>query len=535
MARFIFEAFKALQLGCSLLCLHGRQSATKRVEVFREFGEREKAVSLISTDLASRGADFPNVHWVVQYDRPDCVATYIHRVGRTARLFSSGKGLLLLSHGEEEFLHELLQAKINIQRTRVNSKRAVNIHRKLTSILAANVELKVLAQRALVSYVRSVSILPGGLDRVRRLPLPDLAKGMGLSAAPTVRVHQPPPPSSSSSSSSSSSLVPGAAPGGLGSTTEETPRQKNCSKLDRFKEKIRQKKLLKRQKSESQAASPGAVACESLGVGPGPSTPEDDDDFLKEVTTGEAAAEAAAAAEPSEELAEWKPLAGREQFKHSRRLAPTPIDVPACLKHRLKLSAEGPARIRGLGPVATLAAVPGAAPHQFFDDEEDARHAAEEAAEEAGGGEGAEGTLWRKHQSYVDRLRSRMEGAQEPAKHRDRERVQEKHRRSRLKKRKLISGLASAAGGDDAGVQEIQLMAGEEGGGSDASDGAAGVHTARRTRAVRTPAGRRQSQQTARPDEASRHTGGRPAEAGKEANELELLESALLKKTKKFA
>ena len=41
---------------------------------------------MLATDIASRGLDFADVDWVVQLDAPEDVNTYIHRVGRTARL-----------------------------------------------------------------------------------------------------------------------------------------------------------------------------------------------------------------------------------------------------------------------------------------------------------------------------------------------------------------------------------------------------------------------------------------------------------------
>lgn len=40
---------------------------------------------LITTDLVARGIDFKNVNLVVNYDFPNSILTYIHRVGRTGR------------------------------------------------------------------------------------------------------------------------------------------------------------------------------------------------------------------------------------------------------------------------------------------------------------------------------------------------------------------------------------------------------------------------------------------------------------------
>ena len=55
---------------------------------------------MFATDIASRGIDFPAVDWVVQYDCPEDIYTYIHRVGRTARYKSKGNSLLFLLPSE---------------------------------------------------------------------------------------------------------------------------------------------------------------------------------------------------------------------------------------------------------------------------------------------------------------------------------------------------------------------------------------------------------------------------------------------------
>ena len=62
---------------------------------------------LFCTDIASRGIDFHAVDWVVQYDCPEDIYTYIHRVGRTARYKSKGNALLFLTPPESKFVDKI--------------------------------------------------------------------------------------------------------------------------------------------------------------------------------------------------------------------------------------------------------------------------------------------------------------------------------------------------------------------------------------------------------------------------------------------
>ena len=56
---------------------------------------------LVTTDLASRGLDIPNIRYIVHYHLPDTEDAFTHRNGRTARMDASGTGILILSEEEK--------------------------------------------------------------------------------------------------------------------------------------------------------------------------------------------------------------------------------------------------------------------------------------------------------------------------------------------------------------------------------------------------------------------------------------------------
>lgn len=85
------------------------------MEIYKSFCQKQNAV-LFATDLAARGLDFPEVHWVVQADCPEDADTYIHRVGRTARYHKDGESLLLLLPSETAILEDFQQKKIPINK-----------------------------------------------------------------------------------------------------------------------------------------------------------------------------------------------------------------------------------------------------------------------------------------------------------------------------------------------------------------------------------------------------------------------------------
>jgi superfamily II DNA/RNA helicase len=56
---------------------------------------------LISTDLASRGLDIPEIEYVIHYQLPPNENAFVHRNGRTARMHADGTAYLILREDEE--------------------------------------------------------------------------------------------------------------------------------------------------------------------------------------------------------------------------------------------------------------------------------------------------------------------------------------------------------------------------------------------------------------------------------------------------
>ena len=185
--RFVFETFCKLRPGMSLLHIHGNMKQLKRTDMYDLFC-RTNSAALFATDVASRGLDFPDVEWVIQVDCPDDVSTYVHRVGRTARFQAHGKAMLFLSEGKEEnFVEKLKAKKLDLHRTRINPSRMTSIEPRIAATVASNQELKNLAQRAFLFYIKSVyQQSDKDVFDVTELDFEKLAKSFGLSTVPRV-------------------------------------------------------------------------------------------------------------------------------------------------------------------------------------------------------------------------------------------------------------------------------------------------------------------------------------------------------------
>jgi len=78
--------------GVNVDVIHADRPQGKRDEVVRNFRQGITWV-LICTDLMGRGIDFKGVNLVINYDFPQSVISYIHRIGRTGRAGKNGAAI----------------------------------------------------------------------------------------------------------------------------------------------------------------------------------------------------------------------------------------------------------------------------------------------------------------------------------------------------------------------------------------------------------------------------------------------------------
>ena len=90
----------------------------ERLRAVSEFKAFKKDI-LVATDVASKGLDFPEIQHVINYDMPDDIENYVHRIGRTGRGSAKGTATTMINNKVEENVladlkHLLLEAKQKI-------------------------------------------------------------------------------------------------------------------------------------------------------------------------------------------------------------------------------------------------------------------------------------------------------------------------------------------------------------------------------------------------------------------------------------
>ncbi|XP_037789883.1 ATP-dependent RNA helicase abstrakt-like [Penaeus monodon] len=101
--------------GVTAAAIHGGKDQEERSAAVQAFQRGDKDV-LVATDVASKGLDFPGIQHVINYDMPDDIENYVHRIGRTGRSGQHGVATTFINKANDESVlldlkHLLIEAK----------------------------------------------------------------------------------------------------------------------------------------------------------------------------------------------------------------------------------------------------------------------------------------------------------------------------------------------------------------------------------------------------------------------------------------
>ena len=95
--------------GYRVAALQGNMSQNARQRAIKGFRDGRFDI-LAATDVASRGIDVAEISHVINYDMPDTVDAYTHRIGRTGRAHESGEAFTFVSQDEELMVRDIERA-----------------------------------------------------------------------------------------------------------------------------------------------------------------------------------------------------------------------------------------------------------------------------------------------------------------------------------------------------------------------------------------------------------------------------------------
>ncbi|KAI9746038.1 MAG: ATP-dependent rRNA helicase spb4 [Claussenomyces sp. TS43310] len=147
----------------SLVPLHGKHPPNVRQKNFARFVNAASPIILLTTDVAARGLDVPQVDLVVQIDPPSDPKAFLHRCGRAGRAGRRGLSVIFLEPGREEDYIPFLDIRKTpitplkqplVAPTEDEARQAIDTMR---NEVLADRALHDKGQRAFVSWVRAYS------------------------------------------------------------------------------------------------------------------------------------------------------------------------------------------------------------------------------------------------------------------------------------------------------------------------------------------------------------------------------------------
>ena len=106
--------------GFSVCCIHSSMTKEERDNSFVQFKSGIHRI-LISSNITARGIDIQQVSIVINFDIPNCVHTYLHRIGRSGRWGRKGTAINFVTRRDIHYMKEIeYHYKSNIEEFPLN-------------------------------------------------------------------------------------------------------------------------------------------------------------------------------------------------------------------------------------------------------------------------------------------------------------------------------------------------------------------------------------------------------------------------------
>jgi ATP-dependent RNA helicase RhlE len=86
--------------------LQGNMAQNRRQEALNGFRDGKYDI-LVATDIAARGIDVTDISHVINFDMPDTVDAYTHRIGRTGRVEQTGEAYTFTGQADEPLIRQI--------------------------------------------------------------------------------------------------------------------------------------------------------------------------------------------------------------------------------------------------------------------------------------------------------------------------------------------------------------------------------------------------------------------------------------------
>ncbi|MDR0850606.1 MAG: DEAD/DEAH box helicase [Christensenellaceae bacterium] len=100
--------------------LNGDMRQSERTKTMQAYKSGKEAL-LIATDVAARGIDVNDIDYVFNFDLPQKMEYYVHRIGRTARAGKNGVSITIVNNTAQMQSIMMLEKKLNVKIDKLNS------------------------------------------------------------------------------------------------------------------------------------------------------------------------------------------------------------------------------------------------------------------------------------------------------------------------------------------------------------------------------------------------------------------------------